>query len=104
MSSAAAHADESQSHISRPVLPDPVPRPRKTRQIQKRDAPPLPPDYPRAGRYGGRDLWGGAAGQHIPASTFVDWQRAGKIPKPDKVLGRTRLWAETTVHKTMAGE
>jgi hypothetical protein len=104
MSSAAAHADQSQSHTPPPVLPDPAPRPRRARQIQKREPPPLPPDYPRVGRYGGRGLWSGAAGQHIPASTFVDWQKAGRIPKPDKVLGRTKLWAEITVHRTMAGE
>jgi hypothetical protein len=104
MSSAAAQADESQSPMSPPVLPDSAPRHRQVRNIQKCDPPPLPPDYPRPGRYGGRSLWSAVAGRHIPAATFMDWQKAGKIPKPDLVLGRTRLWAETTVHKTMAGD
>jgi hypothetical protein len=66
-----------------------------------RAIPDLPKDYPRPGRYGCRELWDAVLHRRIPRSTFVDWEKSGKIPPPDKMIGRTKYWLEETVYSTM---
>jgi hypothetical protein len=67
-----------------------------------RAVPDLPKDYPRPGRYQRRSIWSAVTGAPIPRSTFADWENSGKIPKADRVIGRTKYWLEENVYASMA--
>jgi hypothetical protein len=96
-----ASAVESESHS--PLLGHAVAEPgTRERQCKRaRAIPDLPKDYPQPGRFGGKELWDAVLSRRIPRSTFVDWQKSGRIPPADKVIGRTRFWLELRVHATM---
>jgi hypothetical protein len=79
-------------------------RGRKAPGRSARAVPDLPRDYPHPERYGRKTLWEAVLGHPIPRSTFVDWENSGRIPKPDKVVGRTKYWREFTVHATMSAD
>lgn len=68
--------------------------------------PEVPPDFPSAHRFCDRYLFQAALGRRtlVPRSTWAYWVRTGRIPNPDKIVGRTRLWSELTVASVAAGD
>jgi hypothetical protein len=99
-----ASADESTPPRS-PVGVDSIAEHRVHEMARKTQAiPDLPKDYPRPGRFGGKELWDAVLCRRIPRSTFVDWEKSGKIPPADKMIGRTKFWLEENVHSTMTAD
>ena len=61
----------------------------------------IPIDFPHPVRLGNsklfRTLYGGTA-----RSTWAEWLATNKIPAPDKKVGQSSFWKETTMAATIA--